>query len=172
MNFTGAYAIAAVGVTSTSVTQNTFTLGNSLASNPAIASPGTSVTATGTGFQAGETVNLYLDSTSGSALGTTAAAAKENINKSLALPSSTTPGTHSLIGVGQTSHTSFTANLSIDTSWANFGQGVQNTRVNPYENTLSSSNVGNLKLKWSASVDLDPGSAIVLSNGLVYFSVV
>jgi outer membrane protein assembly factor BamB len=168
----GAYAIAAVGVTSTSVTQNTFTLGNGLASNPAIASPGTSVTATGTGFQAGESVNLYLDSALSSALGTTTADANGNINKSLTLPSSATPGAHSLIGVGQTSNTSLTANLSVDTRWANFGQGAQNTRVNPYENTLGSSNVSNLQLKWSASVSANNlGSpSPVYANGVVYMA--
>lgn len=168
----GAYTIAAVGVKSARVTQNTFTLAAGLASNPAIASPGTNVTAAGTGFQAGETVNLYLDNTSGSALGTTTANAKGNINKSLALPSSTTPGAHSLIGVGQTSTTSLTANLSIDTSWANFGQGAQNTRVNPYENTLSSSNVSNLQLKWSATVSTNNlGSpSPVYANGVVYMA--
>ncbi|HEY6542857.1 MAG TPA: PQQ-binding-like beta-propeller repeat protein [Ktedonobacteraceae bacterium] len=168
----GAYMVAAVGVSSASVTQNTFTLAHGLASNPTIASPGTNVTATGTGFQAGETVNLYLDSASGSPLGTAIADTNGNINKSLALSSSTTPGAHSLIGVGQTSQTSFTANLSVDTSWANFGQDAQNDRMNPYENTLSNSNVGNLTLKWSASVGTNNlGSpSPVYANGVIYMA--
>ncbi|HKV58824.1 MAG TPA: PQQ-binding-like beta-propeller repeat protein [Ktedonobacteraceae bacterium] len=168
----GVHTIAVVGVSSTSVTQNAFTLGNGLASIPAIASPGTNVTATGTGFQAGETVNLYLDSTSGSALGTTIADVKGNINKSLALPSSTAPGAHSLIGVGQTSHASFTTGLSVDTSWANFGWNAQNIRANSYENTLGSSNVSNLKLKWSASVGTNNlGSpSPVYANGVIYMA--
>lgn len=168
----GTYTVAAVGARSTSVTQNSFTVGNGLASNPAIASPGTSVTAVGTGFQANETVNLYLDSTSGSALATATADAQGNISKSLTLPSSTTPGTHSLIGVGQTSQTSFTATMNVDTSWANFGEGTQNTRVNPYENTLSPGNAGNLKLKWSVSVGTNNlGSpSPVYANGTVYMA--
>ncbi len=169
---TAAYSVAALGVTSTSVTQNTFTLANGLVSNPASTSPGTSITATGTGFQASESVKLYWDSTAGTALVTAKANAQGNINKAVNLPSGATAGPHSLIGVGQVSHSSFTGPVSIDTSWANFGQGASIQRVNPYENTLSNVNVGNLTLKWSATVGTNNlGSpSPVYASGVVYIA--
>ena len=168
----GTHTIAVVGATSKRVSQNSFTLGNGLISNPAIASPGTSISATGTGFQATEVVNLYLDSTSGSVLATATSDAKGNIRKNVSLPAGITPGAHSLIGVGQTSKTSFTTPVNIDTSWANFGQGAQIHRENPYENTLGSGNVGNLTLKWSATVGTNNlGSpSPVYANGTVYMA--
>ena len=168
----GTYTVAVAGVTSKRVTQNSFTLGNGLASSPAIASPGTNVSVSGTGFQATEVVNLYLDSTSGSALATATADTKGNIRKTVSLPASITPGAHSLIGVGQTSKTSFTTPVNIDTSWADFGQGAQNTRLNSSENTLGSGNVSNLTLKWSATVGTNNlGSpSPVYANGTVYMA--
>lgn len=168
----GAYTVAAVGVSSTSVTQNTFTLANGLISNPPSSSPRTSITATGSGYQASESVKLYWDSTSGTALATATADAKGNISQTVSLPASATPGPHSLIGVGQTSNTSFTAPVSIDTSWANFGQVPQNLRSNPYENTLSNTNVSNLKLKWQANVGTNNlGSpSPVYANGTIYIA--
>lgn len=168
----GAYTVAVVGATSLRVSQNSFTLANGLISNPASSSPGTSITATGTGFQANESVKLYWDSTLSTALATATANAKGNISQAVNLPSGATPGSHSLIGVGQTSNTSFTAPVSIDTSWADFGNGPSIHRENPYENTLSNANVSNLKLKWQASIGANNlGSpSPVYANGTVYIA--
>ncbi len=168
----GLYSVAVAGTTSKKVSQNSFTHANGLVSNPASSSPGTSITAIGAGFQANELVKLYWDSTSGTALATATADVKGNISKAVNLPSNATPGAHSLIGVGQTSNTSFTAPVNIDTSWADFGKGPSIHRENPNENKLSNANVSNLKLRWQASIGTNSlGSpSPVYANGTVYIA--
>ena len=97
----GAYTVAAIGATSTSITQNTFTLNKSLAANPSSNSPGQSITAVGTGFQANESVKLYWNNTSGTPLATTSADSNGSISQAVTIPTSATPGSNTLIGVGK-----------------------------------------------------------------------
>ena len=165
---TGAYNVAAVGATSKRVSQNAFTVANGLAANPANTPPGTTVTASGSGYQPGESVNIYWDSTSGSLLATATADVNGNINHTVTTPGNATTGTHSLIGVGQTSAHSFTASLTINTNWGDFGFTLDHHRQNAYENTLAPLNVGNLTLKWSASTAKPFYGSAVYANGLVY----
>lgn len=165
---TGSYSVAVVGATSQSVTTQSFTIANSLTIGPASTPPGTNVTAAGTGFQAGETVQLYFDSTSGILLASTTADSNGNINTPIALPTSTTPGAHTVIGVGQTSAQSFSAPLTINTNWGDFGFDSVHSRYNPYENSVGTGNVANLTLKWSAFTALGLRSSPVYANGIVY----
>jgi outer membrane protein assembly factor BamB len=164
----GGHSIAAVGVTSNSVTQNTFTVGNGIVTNPSSTPPGTSVTAAGSGYQAGEAVTLYLDTTSSTALATTTADSNGNINTSVTFAASTVPGAHSIIGVGQTSGQSFTTPLAIDTAWNDFGFDPAHDRYNRYENLVGTSNVNQLKLKWTAPMGNGLWSSPVYANGVIY----
>lgn len=167
---TGSYTVAVVGTSE--VTQNSFTVSNGLAASPSSSAPGTGVTAAGTGFQANEVVNLYWDSTSGTLLTTATATAAGNVSKGLTLPASATPGSHSIIAVGQTSHQSFTAAVTINTNWADFGQGPALHRENTAENTLNVGNVANLQFKWKAPIATNNlGSpSPVYANGIVYMA--
>ncbi|HEY6540615.1 MAG TPA: PQQ-binding-like beta-propeller repeat protein [Ktedonobacteraceae bacterium] len=168
----GSYAVGAVGAASGRITQNSFTVSNGLTANPANSAPGTITTAAATGFQANEAVNVYWDSASGTPLATANADGNGNLSQAVTIPAGTTPGSHSLIAVGQLSHTSFTTGVTVNTNWADFGLGEALHRENTYENTLGVSNVGNLKLKWSASQVINNlgDSSPVYANGIIYLT--
>jgi outer membrane protein assembly factor BamB len=164
----GSYPVAAVGTSSQIVSQQAFTINNSLAADPTTSSPGTSIIASGTGFIAGESVQLYLDSSTGTPLTTTNADSNGNISASVALPTSTTPGAHTIIGVGQTSLQSLSASLAIDTAWGDFGFDPAHHRYNPNEYGLNTSNVANLKSKWTAPTASGLRGSPIYANGTVY----
>lgn len=166
----GSYTVAAVGSTSHSIFQNTFTVGNGLASSPATTPPSTGVTVTGTGFQANELVQIHWDSTSGVLLATATADGNGNISQGVTIPANATPGTHSLVGIGQTSGQSFTAPVNVDTSWGDFGFDFAHHRENTYEQTVGPSNATNLNLKWSASTAPPYDGSPVYANGVVYIA--
>ena len=166
----GAYTVAAIGATSNSITQNTFTTNNGLAANPSSNSPGQSISAAGTGFQANESVKLYWNNTSGTALASTSADANGNISQAVTIPTSANPGSNTLIGVGQTSGDTFTAPVTINTNWGDFGFDPAHHRANPYENGLDASNVGNLQPKWTQPTAVGFKSSPVYANGIVYIT--
>ena len=167
---TGSYPIAVAGATSSSVTTSSFTIANSLALSPASTPPGTNTTVTGTGFQAGETVQMFLDSTSGTQLTSAIADSNGNINAPATLPAFVTPGAHTIIGVGQISALSFSAPLTINTNWGDFGFDTVHSRDNPYENSLSVNNVSGLTLKWPTApfTALGLRSSPAYANGIIY----
>lgn len=167
---TGSYTVAALGVTSSRNSQNTFAIVNSLSANPASTPPGQSITVAGTGFQANETVQLYWDSAVGTSLATATADANGNVNQSVALPSNATPGSHTLIGVGATSGQSLTAPVTINTNWGDFGFDEDHHRANPYENILNPGNVGNLTKRWTATPNGNLMGSPVYANGVVYLA--
>ena len=164
----GAYGVAAVGKLSLIVTQNTFTVANGLAASPSTRAPGTNATAAGTGYQAHETVQLYWDTTSSLPIATTTADAKGNINQTVTFPANATPGSHTLIGVGQSSRVSFSTPVTVDTPWGDFGFDFAHSRENTYENSVSTSNVANLRLRWSAGTAQGFKDSPVYANGIVY----
>lgn len=166
----GAYMVAAVGAASNLVSQDSFSVTNGLALSASTASPNTNITVVGAGFQAGESVALYLDSSSGASLGTAIADNKGDINQPVTVPSSANPGVHSVVGVGQVSNTSFSSSLAIDTSWGDFGFDQMHHRMNPSEFTLTKNNVASLQLKWSATISQGLQSSPVYANGLVYIT--
>lgn len=165
---TGNYSVAAVGSSSNSVTQNTFSVSNGLASSPASTPPGTSTTVVGTGFQVGETVNLYLDNTSGTPLATPVVGPHGNISIPVTIPQATTPGSHTIIGVGQTSGQTFNTSISVDTPWNDFGFDLAHDRYNPYENLVGTNNVSNLQLRWKVPMGSGLWSSPVYANGTIY----
>lgn len=167
----GTYNVAAAGASSNRITENAFAIQNSLAASPASTSPGKSITIAGSGFNANESVNLYWDSTS-TLLTTTTANANGCVNLSVALSASATPGSHNILGIGQGSSISLTAPVSINTNWGDFGLGEAIHRVNAYENSISTANVGLLKLRWNVPVATNNlGSpSPVYANGVVYLA--
>ena len=177
---TGAYTVAAVGATSNSVSRNTFTIINGLASSVSSASPGASVTVAGSGYQALEPVQLYWDSVTGISLGTALADAFGNISRSVVLPASASPGAHMIIGVGQISLLSFSTGETINTNWSDFGFDGNHDHQNTAEHTLSATNVAQLKLQWTATTStkvLNSGcgaatndSSPLYANGSMYFA--
>ena len=166
----GSYVIAAVGASSNTVTKNNFTIGNGLAVSPVTNAPGQSVTVNGTGYKPNVKVKLYWDSSSGLLLASVIADTHGNILTSVNLPANATPGSHSIVGVGQKSGKTFTAPVTIDTAWGDFGFDPAHQRENNFENSVSTSNVANLKLKWSATTPTNLKASPVYANDLVYIS--
>lgn len=164
----GPYTVTALGVTSNTPVRQTFTIANGLAASPASEAPGNTITVNGTGYQVNESVNLYWDTTSSTPITTKTADANGNILAKFAIPTSMTPGNHTIIGVGSTSGHSFTAPESINTNWGNFGYDNNHYRENLNEYTLSNSNVANLQLKWSAGTVPNLEASPMYSNGIVY----
>lgn len=164
----GSYQIAAIGASSQIVTQQTFNTEDSLAVDPLSASPGNTITVTGTGFQAGESVQLFLDSTSGTQLASATADSNGNITAPVSLPTSIVSGAHTVIGFGETSSQSFSTSLTINTNWGDFGFDSVHSRFNPYEYGVGTTNVGDLTLKWSAAGAQYLRSSPVYANGSVY----
>ena len=164
----GAYPVATVGSSSNIVTKNTFTVATGLATSPPVRAPGTNAIATGTGYKATETVQLYWDTTSGNPIATATADAQGNINQTVTFPVNATPGKHTLIGVGQSSGKSFSTAVTADTIWEDFGFNFAHSRENPYENSITNSNVATLKLRWSATTAQGFKDSPVYANGSVY----
>jgi outer membrane protein assembly factor BamB len=164
----GAQTVALIGAISGIVTTNAFTVATGLAVSSARTSPGTGVNLAGTGYQANESVNIYLDTTSGTLLTTATADANGNISQNVTLPASTQPGSHNLVGVGQTSTTSFMTSVTLDTSWGNYGFDPAQDRLNPYENTLNTSNAGSLNLKWTGNMAKNFQGSPVYANSTIY----
>ena len=164
----GSYKVALVGASSHIVTTNTFTLANGLVANPTTRAPGTVSTITGSGFHANEVVNLYWDSTSGILLTATAADAQGNISSQVTFPANAPAGSHRVIAVGQSSGILFTAAVTVQTYWYDFGFAPSHQRENPYENTITTSNVANLNLKWSATTTQNFQASPIYGNGIVY----
>lgn len=165
---TGTFKVAAVGITSKRITQGAFTVAIGLACSPAIRAPGTISTVSGTGFQGNEAVKLFWDSTAGLLLATTTADSQGNITSAVTFPANAAPGSHTIIGVGQTSGRSFTAVIAVQTNWGDFGFDFAHHRENIYENSLTTGNVGSLNVKWSAPMARGFEASAVYTNGLVY----
>ncbi len=164
----GSYIVAALGNASGRLSQNTFSVSNGLASSPATTPPGTNFTVTGTGFSANEPVKLYWNSSSGPLLATIAADGNGNVSQVVSAPASATPGANSVVGIGQSSGQSYTAPMTIDTNWGDFGFDNAHHRQNIYENTVGTANVANLKLKWTATTASQLQASPVYANGTVY----
>lgn len=167
---TGAYQVAAVGGTSLSVSQNTFTVSNGLATSPVKASPGANVVVTGMGYQANESVNIYWNTTSGSLLATATADTNGNISQTVAIPTNATIGNNTIVGVGQTSQLSFTASITASTDWGDFGVDYSNHRFNAFEQQVSAANVANLISRWRVTFSKPVQSSPVAANGLIYIT--
>ncbi len=170
--FLGAYPVAIIGATSNRSTTIRFTMTTGLAASPSTSAPGTPITLVGTGFTANEVVNFSWDSAFHLPLASAIADANGNVSASLTFPASATPGSHTVFAVGQASGTSFTTPVTVETEWTDFGFGLTHLRNNPFENSVSPANVGNLHLKWSAPIGSQPEGAPspVYYNGTVYIA--
>jgi outer membrane protein assembly factor BamB len=136
-------AFSCVGPDGTPSTKSTFatTPAMSLTPSPNSGAPGTQVSLTGSGFTAHEAVDVYFDLTDESLV---SADGSGGISATLTLPASAQPGNHWLTAVGRSSSRSAQTAFTVQTDWAQFHFGASHTGINPYENTISASNVSGL----------------------------
>ncbi len=114
---------------------------------PAIPHPSQSITITGTGFGASEAIDVYLDTTD-SALVVSASTGK--FSTTLTVAATVSPGEHYVTAIGRRSGDAAQLPFTVSTPWAEFGYGRAHAGLNPYENTINTSNVGSLGLLWSS----------------------
>ena len=58
--------------------------------------------------------------------------------------------------------------FNVRTNWAQFNFATNHNGLNPYENVLSPSTVGNLGLRWSYPTGNRVASSPAVANGVVY----
>jgi hypothetical protein len=141
-------------------------VGATLKLSPSSGYPSTPVSVSAVAFGSSETVSLAFDATSA---GTGTTDSTGAFTTKITIPSSAQPGTHSIHAVGTVSGRSATVSFLVQTDWPMFGFNAQNTRFNPYENTISPSNVGSLVLDWSYRTGgMVTGGTPAIANGVVY----
>jgi outer membrane protein assembly factor BamB len=128
------------------------------------------VTAQGSGFAPGETVNLALDATR---LGSATADANGVFSATtLVVPDQATPGAHQLNATGATSASTAQAPLQLTPSWAQFGGNAAHTGTTSAETVITPANANTLRVKWQATIPegfkLDAEPAV--ADGNVYVS--
>jgi len=152
------------GVTPLAVhaTANTATIRLSTVTGP----PTTKVTVKGTGFGSSETVIATFDINT--VLGTTTTDSMGNFSLGITIPASALPGKHSIQATGQSSGLTASHTFLANTNWQQFGYDPAQSRTNPYENVITSTNVSNLTLDWSYPTVNGITSSPAMVNGVVY----
>src|SRR5438552_13691321 len=112
--------------------------------------PTTPVIVTGTGFSPSAAVDIYFDTTD---LWLTIADGTGKASCAIKVPKDAQPQTHWISAVQRSTSTGAQKAFVARTDWAQFhGRDAKHTGFNPFENTLNTSNVGNLDILWQASI--------------------
>ena len=133
------------------------------------ASPAGIVTAQGSGFAPGETINITLGATGlGAVMADTNGAFSAT---TLVVPDQTALGAHQANATGVTSGSTAQAPLQVIPSWAQFGGNPAHTGTNSAETVISITNANTLRVKWQATIPegfkLDAEPAIADGNVFV-----
>jgi outer membrane protein assembly factor BamB len=128
-------------------------------------SPTTTIAVKGSGFLAYEAVDVYFDSTD---LALASADGTGAFSVHLTIPSTAQPGSHYVTAVGRADELSATVGFTVRSDWPQFHYGPTLTGLNPYENTLTPSNVYGLDEAWSFSTGGDVESSPAVVNGVLY----
>src|ERR1700716_2175569 len=134
--------------------------------SPTAGPPTTKATATGSGFTAGETVTLTFDT---SAAGSAVTDSAGNFTQPVLVPKSAQPGSHTVQAAGQTSGLLASATFTVQTNWPSFKNVPSRIGVNPFENTINSTNAKFVVLAWQGLMgDLVDFSSPAVVNGVGY----
>jgi outer membrane protein assembly factor BamB len=127
--------------------------------------PGTTITVKGSGFTAGETIDLTLD---GRFMATTTANSGGAFSKSAAVPRTALPGSEQLVAMGRTSTSSASSSFSVHDDWPQSRGNSAGTGAEAYEPLLDSRSAGRLVEKWSAPVSASAPSGAVVADGMTF----
>jgi outer membrane protein assembly factor BamB len=86
------------------------------------------------------------------------------------VPSSATPGEHTISVVDPSTGTTADAAFKVDTTWLQFGFTAKGARVNPYENVLDTTTAASLGLDWKFAASNSVVNSPAVVNGVVYAS--
>lgn len=152
-------AVTAVAFAVTALAQPALTV------SPKSGPPTDNVTISGTGFAADEAVYIYFDTTDLALAATNASGAFSGIG--LNVPASATPAAHWFTGVGRTSGLAAQTIFLVHTAWPEFHRGPQRHGANSLENTLNTSNVGSMQVRWKAATGNQVNSSPAIADGVV-----
>ena len=137
----------------------------SITLKPSAGPPTSTVTVTGAGFGASETVLVDF---SGTQVATGITSSTGAFSATFTVPKSALPGNHPVTATGQTSGRSATKNFLVRTNWAKFHFDAVNSGLNPYENVIGPANVSGLTTAWSEKSTSSIASSPAVYNGVVY----
>lgn len=140
----------------------------SIALKPASGPPTSKVSVSGSGFGTSETVTVTDFGMSQSAVISSAG----TFTAAFTVPGTAQPGKYPVTATGQTSHLSATAYFLVRANWPQVRFGAAGTGYNPYENVITTSNVGTLKLAWQSGINgaYLSGEPPAAYNGVLYTS--
>jgi outer membrane protein assembly factor BamB len=128
--------------------------------------PTTRISASGSAFGASEAIDLFFD---GTPFGAVNADANGSFSgKTLRVPASAKPGTHTILAYGRTSTGQAEAPFEVRTDWPQYRGGPAHLGFNRYENVLSVSNVDRLRRIWSFDTGAEVLSSSTVVDGMVY----
>ncbi len=143
--------------------------------SPTVGPPTTSVMVAGSGFDPYAAVDIYFDITDLALVVTNGAGAFGGSlfgGIPIQVPTSAIPGTHWVTAVERYGIKAAQKPFLVRTDWAQFHFSPDHKGVNPYENVLSPSTVGNLALRWSDPIAGNPSgvSSPAIVNGVLYIA--
>jgi eukaryotic-like serine/threonine-protein kinase len=124
--------------------------GAALTLSPTSGQAGTTAQVSGSGFGHKETIKVTFDA---AVVATATATSDGTFFTSFAVPQAAQPGNHTVTGTGQRSGRSASATFQVVSAignWLQFGYSAQGGRANPFETTITTANVAQLTLDWSA----------------------
>jgi outer membrane protein assembly factor BamB len=132
-----------------------------------VGAPTSQFFASGTGFQPGESVEIDFDQTFLFLLVTDPSG---NFTHSgpLHVPSTATPGMHTVTATGQSSGLTATHSFLVRTNWPRYHFDNGNTGYNRFENVLNPTNVSSLVEKWSVPTASGSSPNPIIAGGFVY----
>jgi outer membrane protein assembly factor BamB len=134
--------------------------------------PTTNLTAAGSGFDTYAAVDIYFDFTDLALVVTNGAGefgGSAIAGIPLQVPRSAVPGNHWITAVERWSTKAAQKQFLVRSDWAQFHFSPDHKGVNPYENVLSPTTVGKLRLRWSYQANAGIASSAVV-NGVLYIS--
>jgi outer membrane protein assembly factor BamB len=159
-------SISAVTVLAAFICSATWGATSTITLTPASGHPNLAITIAGTAFGASEAIDVYVDTVDTLLLVSTSAGA---FSASVTIPATAQPGTHYVTAIGRKSGDAAQLAFKVTTPWKELGYGAAHLGWNPYENTLSTSNVSALGPLWSVNVNqFGTGATPAISAGRVF----
>jgi outer membrane protein assembly factor BamB len=146
---------------------------NVLSINAPYIYPGATVLLEGMRFSTLEEVTIYFD---GTPIGATMVKPMGingplggRILTALTIPSTTTPGLHTISVLGELSNVTSQITFTVEGNWPEFNYIPAGDRYNPYETTINTSNVSSLAVAWAGfQASFGMYASPIVVNGVVY----
>jgi hypothetical protein len=118
--------------------------------SPTSGTPGTSITVSGSGFDANASVDVFVGTSDLALVATSSTGA---LSTSIQLPASAQPGTSWITLDERRTHAAAQASFYVSTNWSQGGFGPSWRGDNPFENTINTGNANELSELWGQRLD-------------------